>query len=212
MEGQPKPTSAAAVVIAGIILPGWGYWLLGEKKRAILAGGGILLMFLLGIFIAGVRVVNLPGYEDGYKKYVEAHRYGENRVYFVPTTRPAVAVEPSPARDATGRPQWTVKRLEADGRLSEENTYDPPLWSKWVLLNTPFAVIGDNLWFLGQVLTGPTCAITGYISNEVARAGVDRSYGRLADIGALYTAVAGMMNLMIIVDTVARAGRKEARQ
>ena len=40
-------------------------------QRAALAGGGVILLFVLGILIAGIRVISFPGYEDGYRKYVE---------------------------------------------------------------------------------------------------------------------------------------------
>ena len=209
MPSDKKTTSPAIIIIAGFFLPGWGYWLIGEKKRAMLAGGGIILMFLLGVFIAGVRVVSFPGYEDGYRKYGEIHRYVGYAPYVVSTTRPAILPVERTTSDYPNRPMFLVKRLEADGRMTEEKTTDPPVDVQWMLMLSPVSVIGDNIWFLGQMLTGLMCAVTGYIANELARSGLDRSYGRLADIGALYTAVAGMLNLMIIVDCTSRAVRKE---
>ena len=43
------------------------------RQRAILAGGGVILLFVLGILIAGIRVITFPGYEDGYRKYVDRY-------------------------------------------------------------------------------------------------------------------------------------------
>ena len=41
---------------------------------------------------------------------------------------------------------------------------------------------------------------------------MDRSYGRLVDVGSLYTAVAGMLNLLVIIDTTSRAAGRESRR
>ena len=78
------------------------------------------------------------------------------------------------------------------------------------MFTAPLAQLGDNISFLGQMLNGPLCGIAGYLSNAAARAGMPRSYSRLADIGSLYTAISGMLNLMLIVDAVWRSGRLRA--
>ena len=52
-----------AIALAGWILPGAGYWLVGEKTRGLIAGVAILLMFFAGILIAGIRVIEVPGYD-----------------------------------------------------------------------------------------------------------------------------------------------------
>lgn len=202
MEPRTDKTSTAKVVIASILFPGLGYVFLGQHWRALLAGGGIIALFLLGIFFAGIRVVSVPGYEDGYPKYIEARRVGDGIAYS-PTTQPFVEIrELGP--DMGNRRQYLVKRA-VPGGVREEIVTERPLNQQWVLLYSPLSVVGDNLWFLGQMLTGPICGVTGYISTQAAQAGVERSYGRLYDIGSLYTAVAGMLNLLVIVDCVLRA-------
>ena len=65
-------------------------------------------------------------------------------------------------------------------------------------------------WFIGQVLTGPLGLSAAMISDRLAASPTYRSIetkARLAEIGTLYTAVAGMLNLLTIIDSAHRAGR-----
>lgn len=208
MSDTDKSVSPLVATIASIVVPGLGYWLIGERKRAMIAGGAIILLFAMGIFIAGIRVISLPGYEDGYKKYVEGRMDANHRIVAVATTEPAVAVTKTGRTNEYGWPISLVQRLGADGKPYTVETLEPPIGpSEWVMLRSPMAQLGDNISFLGQMFNGPLCAVAGYLSNAAARAGVPKSYSRLADIGALYTAISGMLNLMLIVDVASRAGR-----
>jgi hypothetical protein len=65
-------------------------------------------------------------------------------------------------------------------------------------------------WFIGQVLTGPLGISAAMISDRLAASPTYRhieTKARLAEIGTLYTAVAGMLNLLTIIDASHRAGR-----
>src|SRR5437016_913749 len=48
------------VALAGWLVPGAGYWLIGQRTRAITVCVTILTMFTLGILISGIRVVQAP--------------------------------------------------------------------------------------------------------------------------------------------------------
>ena len=132
----------------------------------MLTGGGIIGLFLLGILFAGIRVISIPGYEDGYLKYVEARRIGDG-VYLSTTTQPIVEVRDL-GLDSGNRRQYGVKRKVPGGTV-EAVTTDRPMGQQWIMLSTPLSVIGDNLWFLGQMLTGPLCARRLYL--DPGRAG-----------------------------------------
>lgn len=141
-DGSTSRSAAAPPVVAlvGWLLPGAGYWLIGQRVRAIVCGVTIIVIFLFGILISGVRVVQAP--------------------------------------DMTGR-----------GNLLSH------------VLTRP--------WFLGQVLTGPLGIGSAYASDQLARSaayGAIEAKSRLAEIGTLYTAVAGMLNLLTIIDAGYRAG------
>ena len=48
------------VALAGWLVPGAGYWLIGHRVRAVTVGVTILAVFTLGILISGIRVVQAP--------------------------------------------------------------------------------------------------------------------------------------------------------
>jgi hypothetical protein len=62
-------------------------------------------------------------------------------------------------------------------------------------------------WYAGQMLTTPLVGVLGRItmSNDMY------VYGRAADVGQIYTCIAGMMNLLCIISAVymAHSGRGE---
>jgi hypothetical protein len=154
------------VALAGWIVPGGGYFLLGERVRGIIVLSCILLMFMSGLLIGGVRVIDVPGFDDmGQKTMVQA----------------------SGADRRTG---------------------------VWSLRARPLAEIVNKPWFVGQVLAGPVALGAAKVSVEVSApatpgtriSAVPKSHARLFDIGTLYTAVAGMLNLITIIDSAARAG------
>jgi hypothetical protein len=73
-------------------------------------------------------------------------------------------------------------------------------------------------WSIAQVFAGPVALAGGYVSawagtlredpttHEWAAPGVE-SHARVNEIAVLYTAVAGMLNLLAIIDSAHRAGR-----
>ena len=48
------------VSLAGWLVPGAGYFLIGHHKRALVIGACVVLLFTLGILIAGIAVVEAP--------------------------------------------------------------------------------------------------------------------------------------------------------
>ena len=53
------------VAVAGWLIPGAGYWLIGQHARAKIVFVGIVLLYVLGLLVAGVRVIEVPGYDAG---------------------------------------------------------------------------------------------------------------------------------------------------
>ena len=62
-------------------------------------------------------------------------------------------------------------------------------------------------WYIAQSLVGPTNMLATWGSLKAAAAGHRMSTARVFDIGTLYTAVAGMLNLLVILDATYRATR-----
>lgn len=157
----PVPIVAAA----GWVVPGGGYWLIGQRARGTTIGVTIIALFLLGLLISGVRVIEVPGY-DGYGAQI---RIG------------------SDGRRVSGVSEggWA---LTSGGLISE-------------VLNKP--------WFVPQLLAGPITLISSGFSVQAANHGASRVHARLAEIGTLYTAIAGMLNLLAIIDSAHRAAHGE---
>ena len=142
------PPLPPLVALAGWLVPGLGYLLIGQRARAIVSGATILALFVGGLLIAGVRCVDVPGYDAGGHLRRGAASFGNNRL----------------------------------------------------------RAVLDKPWYIPQVLAGPV-AVAASVASVRASGTYDKTVGRLWDIGTLYTAVAGMLNLLVILDAAHRAGR-----
>jgi cytochrome b subunit of formate dehydrogenase len=153
------------VALAGWLVPGAGYALIGQKLRGLVIGVTILLIFVSGLLIGGMRVVD--------SSYIESAQQRQER-----------------------------ERNEADLRRYNRN-YVPP---------NPIARTLQKPWFIGQVLAGPVAIASNVIATRWGgEAGSPFSHARVYEIGVLYTAVAGMLNLMAIIDAAYRASNEGAR-
>jgi hypothetical protein len=76
-------------------------------------------------------------------------------------------------------------------------------------------------WFIPQILAGPIAVAADYTagnwgshvdtSTRQPRKGAPASTSRVNEIGTLYTAVAGLLNLMAVIDSAYRAGNRGGR-
>ena len=99
-------------------------------------------------------------------------------------------------------PDGVELRLGADARRTTRN-YLPP---------NPIARTLQKPWFIGQVLTGPVAITANFVATRWGgEAGAPFSHARVYEIGVLYTAVAGMLNLMAIIDSAYRASNEGDR-
>ncbi len=151
-ESDRQYLPSPLVALAGWIVPGLGYVLIGQRARGLIAGITIVLTFVFGLLIGGVRVVDVPGY-DAYGNATMVNVRGE-RV-------------------------WTMKQ-----RFSTE------------ILNKP--------WYMAQTLVGPINFVATYASLQIAPEH-RQATARIFDIGTLYTAVAGMLNLLVVIDAAYRS-------
>lgn len=117
IQKHTNPLFLIVVAIVSWLIPGAGYLLLNEKKRAIIIFITISLTFTTGIYVASIGVV-----------------------------------------DPLNAKAWFVAQM----------------------LNTPFVAI------LGSISTGSNYPV----------------YGRTYEIGQIYTSIAGLLNLLCIVNSV----------
>ena len=156
-DTSDRPLAAPLVVIAGWLVPGLGYFVIGERARGLIVGITILMTFAGGMLIGGIRVIDVPGYTP--------------------------QGEPKMLRIINGAPHQVM----------------------WSLRANPMNEIFNKPWYIAQTLTGPVNALATWGSIEAGEAGRRQSTSRIFDIGTLYTAVAGMLNLLVIIDAAYRA-------
>ncbi len=210
-DAKAKP-SPGIVGICAWLLPGGGYFILGERTRGAVVSISIILLFLMGILIGGIRIMDPPGWgQYGYMTQIVGR--GPEDFRRVNPTNAQEQAEPA-VHDGRGRgfgPAFTRE---------------------------PLSELGSKPWFVGQILCGPITLAASVISvhearpsdspvdansvgegaaplpaadNGSAREGVPSAHSRSWEIGALYTAVAGMLNLLTIIDATFRATQTERK-
>lgn len=167
MSSRPRSrVPAPLVAAAGWLVPGAGYWVIGQRARGATIGMTIVVLYLLGLLISGIRVLDVPGYDsDGIQ----------------------IRINPQGRRVSSPDGGWV---LTHGGLIAE---------------------VANKPWFVPQIMAGPITLISAGFSVRAAQEGAPRSHARLAEIGTLYTAIAGMLNLMAIIDAAHRSAH-EARE
>ena len=145
------------VAIAGWLLPGAGYWLLGQRSRAMATGFTVITLYLAGLLVGGLRVVEVPGFGDGGNKVM----------------------------------------VTVQGQ------------SIWTMAVAPMQEVKAKPWSIAQILAGPIGILSG-VGSVWAAQSVGVSHTPVNEAGTLYTAVAGMLNLLIVIDASHRASQKES--
>jgi hypothetical protein len=195
-HAAPRP-SPVVVAMAGWLVPGAGYWVLGQRARALIVGITIIILFTAGTLIGGVRSIQVPGYgENGgrlYTWYELAPDGGRaTGLTRVSDTKP----EPEP-------PAYNFRKA-AQG--------------PWVATDfrSLLAEVGNKPWSICQIMAGPLAIGGGAASVWASRApdaGTPApgslSHSRVNEIAVLYTAVAGMLNLLVVIDAAGRAAHRE---
>jgi hypothetical protein len=187
-----KNVPAPLVALASWLVPGAGYLLLGQKARGLTIGVTVILLFVAGLLIGGIRVLEVPGYGD----------HGQ----------PLIVIQDSDYTRDSGR-YVVAERMVEDVGSPAAGTIG------WVMQVHPLDEIRNKPWFIAQVLAGPIDLAASWGSVVASRSvggstqprGA-RSHARTNELGVLYTAVAGMLNLLAIIDAGSRAGREEDDQ
>jgi hypothetical protein len=136
---RPFKVPAPIVAVVSWLFPGAGYLLLGQLTRGLTIGFTIIALFVLGLLIGGIHVVDPPVFGPATGNFVQT---------------------------AMGRAH--------------------------VVLEKPS--------YIGQFLAGAIGLVSGWIG-----AAQPVSHARANDIGTLYTAVAGMLNLLATIDAAHRS-------
>ncbi len=169
----PRVPPLFLVILAAWVLPGAGYWLIGQRSRGTAIGVSILSLFVLGLLVGGVRVIEVPGYNTD---------TGQRQMVDVPAARTHYG-------QIVMRPRM------------------------WALQAAPVNELRNKPWSLPQAMVGPVAIVAGFASVWAAQPDPDRggqprgalTHARINEIGQLYLSVAGLLNLMVIIDAAHRA-------
>ena len=166
-----RPPHPFIVALAAWALPGLGYALIGHRSRGITVGITIVLLFVAGLLIGGVRSLEVPTVE---REEIQVLRLNGGAPHITPTLGDEIRAKP-----------WSIAQF----------------------FNGPVG-------FVGAYLSARASTVNPDVyksNNQVVTPGVE-SHARVNEIAVLYTAVAGMLNLLAIIDSAHRAGRMlEAR-
>jgi hypothetical protein len=186
-ENQSTHVPPALVAVAGWIVPGAGYLLLKQTARGLTIGLSIVALYVTGLLVGGVRIIEVPGYGDHGEALVVSRSEQERR----------------------GQP------LVVDQITEPESTPNGATQLGWVMWTEPLTEIRNKPWYIAQILAGPInlAASWGSVAaSHVTPSGEPvgfRSHSRTNEIGVLYTAVAGMLNLLAMIDSTSRAMHRE---
>lgn len=177
------PFNPVAMILA-FLLPGAGHAYLGEFRRAKLIGGGVILMFLSGLLIGGIDVVDkredLPWFLG--QAFVGPIAFGTDYVHqnFIKVrdrnTNMLRSAHPNEIRDPRTRHAIEVR----DAHTGEPHEFIDPRTNQ-VRMATP-----DD------------------------RPPNTKSLGRVNEIGTLFCTVAGMLNLICAIDAAKRRSLRKA--
>jgi len=191
-----RAKTSVSPLLVGLIawmIPGSGYFLLRERLRAAAVFFSVVILFFLGILIGGIRIMDPPGWgQYGYKIQLVEHPDGGH--YDISRVDPINAE------------QETTPTLQGDRIMGPAIT------------NMLVSEVGEKPWYVGQILCGPITLMASAISVTEARPdenatsaygpiglspveSVPASHSRSWEIGTLYTAVAGMLNLLAVIDS-----------
>ncbi|MBX3354191.1 MAG: hypothetical protein KF724_00660 [Phycisphaeraceae bacterium] len=143
----------AIAFVLGWAFPGLGHWWLGERRRGLLVGAGVLGLFLGGLLIGGIDAVDQR--EDG----------------------------PWFLAQAWNGPIAFVADF-ANERLLQQ---DPPR--------------------VGELIASPGPALAPGGPPSEVKINIYKGVGVVNDIGMLYIALGGLMNLVAMLDAASRARR-----
>ncbi len=180
--------SVPVVSLCAWLVPGGGYFLIGQRLRAAAVAVTIFALFLAGIIVGGIRIMDPPGWgQFGYMSQI-VERVDRRRQ----------------------QPEGVYVRVEPSSSAEEENPGsdgDKPAGP--ALLKDPWGELTDKPWYVGQILCGPLTLAASVVSVNAAVQTVPPSHSRSWEIGTLYSAVAGMLNLLVIIDSAHRASRNK---
>lgn len=198
-----------AAGLAAVLLPGAGHLVLGERKRAALIATGVLGLFFGGILIGGIDVIDsredkvwffgqaLVGPIAFGVDYLHQHAFKG-----IPTGN-GTPIQRNPVDG-----KWHVDELRLAAALdSARSAY--PYETRQTLPVTVETLTADGR--ARESRTVPMPLLTGTVENRASTPPPNvKSLSKVNELGTLFATIAGMLNVIVIVDAALPGRRKEA--
>ncbi|MGF1634327.1 MAG: DUF6677 family protein [Phycisphaerae bacterium] len=208
MPAKRKNLPPAVVAVAGWLLPGLAHWLIGRRVRGYVIGATVLGIFLVGLLVAGVRVIQVPGYDfNGRRQYVAVGHSanGQPLQQWQLTASPFAAVISKP---------WYIGQVLAGPVTVLTSWASLEIADNWRVDGTDVATgnaVSLQVEAANADLAADAAAGRGVQATAITEAW-PRTHSPLSGVGTIYTAVAGMLNLLAIIDATGRAARGNAAE
>ncbi len=167
----PQPQWNPHAAVAGWVLPGLGHFILGQKKRGIVLGAAILSLWMGGILIGGISVVD---------------RYDR--------------VEPADDNypEAPSRSWWFWGQAMIAPSLAVDYLREKMLRNHVGEMGYGEVQYGSRHPYRGN----PRRTLVPQDNPADLPPPYEPSFGKVAEQGTLYTALAGMLNLLAMIDVL----------
>lgn len=181
---EPEVFQPMAALLA-FLLPGLGHWYLGERKRAVYVLVGVLGLFFGGVLIGGISCV------DSGLVY---HNWVKGLISKFTKSR-------TDLEQAEGDPIWFLgQAMVGPVALTTDYVHQYHLKVREFVqvsgaTRTVFKTAGPNQY--RDPATGEARAITDAATQHPPYV---KGLGRPAELGTLFSTIAGMLNLMCIID------------
>ena len=189
--------------LLAFILPGLGHWYLGERKRAVYVFIGVLGLFFGGVFIGGISVV------DSGLVY---HNWVKGLIAKVTKSKPTV-------EQADGDPIWFLGQAmvgpvalgtdylhQYHFKVRESFPNEDRVVFRTALPNQLRDARSGAAITVRDPATGAPVEFTDPATGQKRLGTVNdqppyvKALGRPAELGTLFATIAGMLNLMCVID------------
>lgn len=180
-----EPSFNPVALLLAVLVPGAGHAYLGERRRAAMIATGVLGMFVSGLLIGGIDVVD--------KREDFVWFLGEALVGPIAFGVDAYHQKSIKVVDRT----HGLRRSAHPNEIRDPRTGEPVL-VRDLITGAPLQIVDPKT---GQVR----------LSTESDRPPNTKSLGRVNELGTLFCTIAGMLNLICIIDAGTRARRRGGR-
>jgi hypothetical protein len=188
---EPEQWQPVAAVLA-VLVPGLGHAYLGETRRAAYIALGILGLFFGGVLIGGLDSVD--------RKEDKVWFFGQALVGPI-----AFGVDAIHQNYFKGYEPDKIRSLQDLGHVPKRNP-NPDETIRFESMNLP------DRGGLNPSITAPTVTMSVPLlvpAGPGQSPPITTSLGRVNELGTLYSTIAGMLNLIVIIDAAYRGRRRK---